>query len=745
MVAFKDLPIRRKVTAVILLTSVTVLLLTAASFIIYDFITYRHLMVRKLHTVGSIVAGHTGAAIAAQDQARAVTLLSSFQADNDVEGAALYDGKGKLFARYPLQTPESWFPATPGPAGHRFSHGRLLLFEPVRQANGTVGTLYVSSELRPLFERLRLYGGMALLVLFGSMLVALALSHALQRRITEPILALAHTAKIISERRDFSVRVAKSGNDELGLLTEAFNQMLIGIQQAEKARSFLAAIVESSDAAIVGKDLTGTVVSWNAGAERMFGYTPAEIIGQSITRIIAPNRPDEEPCLLRDIQNDAIRYFETVRLRKDGTPLQVSIIASPVKDREGKIIGISSIARDITEWKRAEQQVAESRARLSNIINSAMDAIITVDAEQRIRLFNTAAEKMFQCPSDDALGQSLDRFIPERLRQAHRDHVQRFGVTGATTRKMGHLQPLSGLRADGQEFPIEASISQSQFNGQKLYTVILRDITERQRAHELLERQTAMLREQTEQIGRMNLDLEQRVADRTAELTSTNQELEAFTYSVAHDLRAPLRHIDAFSKILREEYTTLLPPEGQRYLQSIRNSSRHMSHLVDDLLNLARVGRQALKREHTSLDRLVAEVVPEFKDEVQGRQIEWKIQPLPVVECDPGLMRLVFVNLLSNALKYTRPKPIARIEIGSMEINDTTAIYVRDNGVGFNMKYADKLFGVFQRLHRADDFEGTGVGLATVERIVQKHGGCVWAEAAVDKGAAFYLTVTTAK
>jgi len=724
-----------------MLTSVTVLLLTAASFIIYDFITYRQMMVRSLSTVAAIIAGHSGPAVAAQDQTQASNILGSLHAAPNIEAAALYDSKGKLLAVYPAQSPPAAFPQRPESPSHRFKHGQLWLFQPVTDVHGTVGTLYLASELRPLFERLRLYGAIALLVLFGSVLVTLALSQALQRRITEPLLALANTARLVSEHGDFSVRAAKAGNDELGQLTESFNQMLMSIEQAEKARSFLAAIVESSDAAIVGKDLAGTVVSWNAAAERMFGYTASEIIGQPITRIVAPDRPEEEPRLLLDMRQGVIRYYETVRVRKDGKPINVSLIASPVKNRDGKIIGLSSIARDITEWKLTEQEVAESRARLSNIINSAMDAIIIVDAEQQIRLFNAAAEKMFRCSREEAIGQPLGRFIPERLRHVHHEHVQRFGSTGATGRAMGHLQPLSGLRTDGEEFPIEASISQTEFNGQKIYTVILRDITARQHAERLLERQTAMLREQTEQIRRMNLELEERVAQRTAELTGANQELEAFTYSVAHDLRAPLRHIDAFSKILREEYAAVLPPECERYLQSIRNSSQHMSRLVDDLLNLARVGRQELKREPTSLDRLVAEVMTEFKDEIKGRQIEWKIQPLPTIECDPGLMRLFFVNLLSNALKYTRPRPIAEIEIGSMEVKATKVVYVRDNGVGFNMKYADKLFRVFQRLHRADDFEGTGVGLATVERIVQRHGGRVWAEAAVDKGATFYLTI----
>jgi light-regulated signal transduction histidine kinase (bacteriophytochrome) len=246
------------------------------------------------------------------------------------------------------------------------------------------------------------------------------------------------------------------------------------------------------------------------------------------------------------------------------------------------------------------------------------------------------------------------------------------------------------------------------------------------------------------EVRRMNIELEQRVGARTAELTAANREMEAFTYSVAHDLRAPLRHIDAFGKILIEEYAAALPPEAQRYVESIRTGSRHMSHLVDDLLNLARVGRQELKLHSTPLDQLVAEARLSLAREVEGRQIDWRIQPLPSIECDPGLMRQVFVNLISNAMKYTRPREVAVIEIGSLEMNGTTVIFVRDNGVGFNMKYVDKLFGVFQRLHRSDDFEGTGVGLATVDRILRKHGGRVWAEAAVDKGAVFYFTVAKA-
>lgn len=239
----------------------------------------------------------------------------------------------------------------------------------------------------------------------------------------------------------------------------------------------------------------------------------------------------------------------------------------------------------------------------------------------------------------------------------------------------------------------------------------------------------------------LNEELERRVLQRTAELEATNKELEAFTYSVSHDLRAPLRRIDGFAKLLVDDYAAQLPAAAARYLSRVREGASHMGLLVDDLLNLARVGRQELKLQVTGLSSLVDNVTTLLKRDAEGRDIEWKIQPLPFVECDPALMEVVFTNLLSNAVKYTRPRPHAVIEVGTVEQNGHPVIFVRDNGVGFSMKYAVKLFGVFQRLHRPEDFEGTGVGLATVQRILHKHGGAIWVEAELDKGASFYFTI----
>jgi light-regulated signal transduction histidine kinase (bacteriophytochrome) len=243
------------------------------------------------------------------------------------------------------------------------------------------------------------------------------------------------------------------------------------------------------------------------------------------------------------------------------------------------------------------------------------------------------------------------------------------------------------------------------------------------------------------EIARMNEDLELRVKLRTMQLESANKELEAFSYSVSHDLRAPLRHINGYVDLLKERFQESIPDKAQHYLNTITTSTRQMGKLIDDLLNFSRSGRQELQQSAFKMDILLHEVLQQVKQDIKDRKIEWNISVLPYVYGDQDLLRMVWYNLLGNAVKFTREKEVAFIDIGVAEEEKEMIFSIRDNGAGFDMKYANKLFGVFQRLHSAEEFEGTGVGLANVQRIIAKHGGRTWAEAQLLKGATFYFSL----
>jgi PAS domain S-box-containing protein len=368
---------------------------------------------------------------------------------------------------------------------------------------------------------------------------------------------------------------------------------------AEEASARLAAIVNSSNDAIIGKDLNSIITSWNIGATNLFGYSAHEMIGGPIMRLIPSDRQQEEIEIINRVKNgETVEHFDTLRVAKDGHLIDISMTVSPIRDKTGKIVGASKVARDITERKRTEKEIRE-----------------------------------------------------------------------------------------------------------------------------------------------LNIRLEQRVAERTSELETANKELEAFSYSVSHDLRAPLRAVDGFSQAVLEDYGAQLPEEGRHYLQTIRGGAQRMGVLIDDLLTFSRLSRTALKKQEVDTGKLVRHVLEELNSQREGRQVEIRIGDLPACEGDPALLNQVWINLLSNALKYTRQRETAVVEIDCKPERDGNVYFVRDNGAGFDMQYAHKLFGVFQRLHRAEEFEGTGVGLAIVQRIIHRHGGRIWADAAVDRGATFYFTL----
>ncbi len=392
-----------------------------------------------------------------------------------------------------------------------------------------------------------------------------------------------------------------------------------------------------------------------------------------------------------------------------------------------ELIERQRVEAEMAERRRAEAALRDSEARMTAIVETALDPIVSMDDAGRLVEFNPAAERVFGYRRAEVLGREMaEVIIPPQLRDQHRSGLGRY-LAGGEGRVLNQRLELTAMRADQTEFPIELAIARMPTGSPLLFTGYLRDITDQKRAESL--------------IRIMNADLERRVLERTAQLEDTVKELEAFSYSVSHDLRAPLRAVNGFSRILLQDYGPQLVPDAQGYLRMVSENAQQMGRLIDDLLAFSRLGRQQLRTQRVQPGDVVRNALHELAPEQAGREVQIQLDELAVCQADPALLRQVYVNLLSNALKFTRRRPVARIEVGWRDMDGEVTYFVKDNGAGFDMRYADKLFGVFQRLHRAEDYDGTGVGLAIVNRIVHRHGGRVWAEGAPDQGATFFFTL----
>jgi PAS domain S-box-containing protein len=601
----QDLPIKRKLTVVIMLTTGIALLLTCAAFMLYERFTYKGEMVNHLRVIAEITADNTTSSISFGVPSDAQRLLSALKAEKHIVAAVIYNQVGEVFVQHPDEQAQTQLPFEGFQQAPLFSEGYLFIIEPIMQNGSVLGAIYLKADVQAMRDRFRSYATITFLVLLASLVLAYGVSKILQRQISEPILALSTIAQNVSEKKDYSARAPRVSADEVGALTDAFNHMLTQIDQRDAAlRSSGERLRRALTASQTGTwdwDLTTNRVNWDETMHLHFGIKPREFqgtIAAFLEHILFEDRESVQRAIQRSLQERREFHADFRVPWPDGSIHHLTSRGMAFYDEHGAPRRMAGVTIDVTQSKRAEEE---------------------------IRMLNT--------------------------------------------------------------------------------------------------------------------ELEHRVEERTAELSEMNKELEAFTYSVSHDLRAPLRHVDAYAQILEEDYASQLPEEVRAYISRIRHGALNMGCLVDDLLNLARVGRQELQMESCPLRPMVEDVIADLVPEVKGRKIEWQIGSLPQVQCDPGLIKQVFANLISNAIKYSRPRPKAVIAIGETVVDGEPAIYVRDNGVGFSMKYVEKIFGVFQRLHRSDEFEGTGVGLATVDRIIRKHHGRVWAQAETEVGATFFFTL----
>ncbi|HET8580628.1 MAG TPA: PAS domain S-box protein, partial [Nitrospiraceae bacterium] len=707
------------------------------------------------------------------------------------------------------------------------------------------------------------------------------------------------------ETQNESLLLLQTFMGSTALMAMAFSAVVSERKRAEETNARLAAIVESSNDAIIGKTLDGLVTSWNKGAERIFGYSLEEMIGKPGSVLIPADRHNEEREIIERLKRgERIEHYETGRRRKDGKEIDVSLTISPIRDNEGRIIGASKIARDITDHKRAEEALRESEERLAAdldamtrlqkvgtlfvreggvpaVLDEIVEGAIAITGadmgniqllDARSGSLKIVAHRGFEQPfldfwntvhkGEGSCGTALERgervivedvtrspiFVGkpalEVMLEAGARAVQSTMLLSRSGRLLGvfsthyrtprrpderalrlldvlarqtadlieRAQAEAALRESETRFRVMADSTPAlvwtsgpdalftffnkpwlEFTGQTLEHELGNGWTEdihpedRQRCLEIyrsafdarkefkmeyrLRRADGEYRwildngvpryesdgtfagyvgsciditedkRVADEIRRLNVELEQRVFERTAQLEASNKELESFSYSVSHDLRAPLRSIDGFSLALLEDCADKLSAQGKDYLRRVRDATQRMARLIDDLLNLARVTREGMRRERVNLSMLARSIAADLKKTQPDRQVAFVIADGLVANGDAHLLRVALQNLLGNAWKFTSKRPKTRIEFGVIRQNGTPAYFVRDDGAGFDMVYAGKLFGPFQRLHSAKEFEGTGIGLATVKRVIRRHGGRVWAESAVGQGATFYFTL----
>jgi PAS domain S-box-containing protein len=499
------------------------------------------------------------------------------------------------------------------------------------------------------------------------------------------------------------------------------NQISVGVTSPAGAAgpepkiAWLAAIVASSFDAIISKTLDGQITSWNAAAERIYGYTAAETIGRSIEIIVPEDRREELRCIHERLRRgERVPPFETVRLTRDGRRIDVQLTMSPIIDAEGAVAGASGIGRDITQRKQAEAALHDREAKFRAVIETAADGIIIIDPHGTIEVFNPASERIFGYRRDEVIGRKIEMLMPPSHASRHEQYLERARrANEGQTIVVG--REVEGLRKDGATVPLELSVGEAHQDGTRVFVGIIRDISERKRADQ--ERQRAL-----DKLARSNRDLEQ------------------FARVVSHDLQEPLRMVSSYCELLRRRYRGRLDNEADQFIDYAIDGAQRMQLLIQDLLAYSRVEVRGAAFGETDANCSFELTLINLQKSIAESQARITAVPLPTVLADEVQLVQLFQNLVSNAIKYRRDaRPEIRISVEPQ--GGFWAFAVTDNGIGIEPRFARSIFEPFKRLHSRQEVPGTGIGLAICKRIVERHGGEIWLDCEYRDGARFCFTL----
>ena len=514
-------------------------------------------------------------------------------------------------------------------------------------------------------------------------------------------------------------------------------------------------IVESSPDFITRYDRELRYVYINRTGLRSLGMEKKSIIGKTHREVAvySPEQCDFMESKLKEVFDTGMEFDDQIEWGVPGSDLWIHLLLTPEYDEYGEIIAVLGFSRDISRYKKAEKALHESEEVFNHFVENSPVYVFFKDRDIRFLRLSRNYEQILGRPLNELLGKPMENFYPEDVARRMVEEEKNILETGEVA---VIDEEFNGRYFSTYKFPIIINDSVKYLAG---YTV---DVTEQKKAElklqsynrlleiskanatklfEEVKEEVAQRRKAEEEISKLNSDLEKRVLERTRQLEAANNELEAFAYSVSHDLRAPLRAIDGFSRFLVDDFSQQLPVEGKRLVDHIRKNTRRMDHLITDILALSRVSRSEHKISRIDMTKMALSMLHEIVPEDKLKKIKIVMGDLPEAYADPTYMKQVWINLISNAVKFSSmgDKPLISF---AGEANGNFNVYrISDNGVGFDQEYSDKLFGVFQRLHKADEFEGTGVGLAIVQRIIHRHGGEVWAEGEEGKGSTFYFSL----